>query len=278
MDYSRSISVNNPGCVLIMVDQSGSMDELSFTAAPGANGAVSPRRSRAQVAAAAANELLYELMEACQAGSMIKDRFMVGVIGYGAEICVVCLGMISSVAEQAVRVAQSWVTFDDGAGGNIEMEVSLPVWVEPAARNGSPMAQAFAEVRRVLSNRWLAEHPDSFPPMVINITDGEPDDADAVRMEAARLRELQTGDGNVLLFNCYIPRKPVLDLVFPWALEQVPGEEARFLYQISSPLPPSMCQEAEKLGIMLSPGARGFMMEHSPRFLPRLLRTASQGL
>jgi hypothetical protein len=200
------------------------------------------------------------------------------VIGYGAGVRTICSGMISVLAEQVVRVERSRVLVDDGTGNTVELEMSLPIWVEPAARNGSPMAEAFAEVRRVISSGWLTRHPDSFPPMVINITDGEPDDADAVRVEAARLRELENSDGNVLLFNCYIPRRKVLDLVFPWALEQVPGEEARFLFQISSPLPASICQEAAKIGMSLRPGSRGFMMEHSPRFLPHLLSIASDML
>ena len=54
---------------------------------------------------------------------------------------------------------------------------------------------------------WVKEHKFSYPPVVINITDGESTDGDPLE-DAQVLRELSTQDGNVLLFNCHISGSP----------------------------------------------------------------------
>jgi Mg-chelatase subunit ChlD len=49
--------------------------------------------------------------------------------------------------------------------------------MEPVARNGTPMCRALSYAGQLVS-RWLAEHPGCFPPIVLNLTDGEANDGD----------------------------------------------------------------------------------------------------
>jgi hypothetical protein len=65
----------------------------------------------------------------------------------------------------------------------------------PATLNqvaNSPAAPLF-QAKSILEN-WLSQHPDCFPPIVINITDGDPTNA------ADEIRKLKNSDGEVLLF------------------------------------------------------------------------------
>lgn len=275
MNYNRTIDSQHPGCVLIMVDQAASMEEPSFS-----NLLRTPLRgeltSRAHVAAAAADDVIYELGSQCQSGLRTRDWFMVGVVGYGnGGVRPICGGMISSLMQQPRQWKQIRRAYPDGAGNLIYLEERQPVWVEPVASGKNLMAEAFAQIRGMISSRWLPLHADSFPPIVINITDGGAEDQTAARAEASRLMELKTSNGNVLLFNCCIARQLTPAVVFPSSAEELPSEEARFLFQISSELPPMLRYQASLSGLHPQPGARGFLVEYSPTVLCGLVSLAS---
>ena len=46
-----------------------------------------------------------------------------------------------------------------------------------------------------LIRAWIAENPDNFPPIVINITDGEPNNSAQAETAAQGLLDLTTTDG-----------------------------------------------------------------------------------
>ena len=51
--------------------------------------------------------------------------------------------------------------------------------------------------------KWIGQHPDSYPPIVIIICDGWATDGEP-QQEAQRIRGLRTSDGNVLLFTIHL--------------------------------------------------------------------------
>ena len=109
---------------------------------------------------------------------------------------------ISEVADNPLRVETRTRKEDDGAGGLIERSVRFPVWLEPTANGNTPMNAAFAETHQAVK-AWTELYPLSYPPAVINISDGEPTDGDPTR-GAEAIRSLGTNDGGVLLFNIHI--------------------------------------------------------------------------
>lgn len=267
MAHKNKIGADNPGVIVILLDQSLSMRD------PFAKG-----QSKADAAALAVNRLIYEIQEASQQGDKIRPRCMVGVIGYGPRVGPVASGMIDEMAANPLRWQQLIKKEVDGAGGLVDVAYNMPIWVEPTADNGTPMAEAFAEAHKVLSNGWLPSHPDSFPPIVINITDGEPNDESAARAAAQRLTGLQTSDGNLILFNAHISGNGGHETVLPSTDGGLPDKYARFLFDISSPLPDSLVAEAEKVGFAPQPGARGFVFNAGPESLIKLLTFGSSGL
>jgi hypothetical protein len=268
MAYDKKIGTDNPGVIVLLIDQSASMSD-----------AASDGKPKADHAALAVNRVIYEIQEASQAGSTIKPRCMVGIVGYGAQVGAVASGMIDQLAANPRRVEKLKRKVDDGAGGLVEVDFNMPIWVDPAADNGTPMAEAFAEAIRVISNGWIPSHPDSFPPIVINITDGEPNDATTAAAEARRLMGLQTSDGNVLLFNVHISsNRHTGETALPSSSAGLADNYARFLFDISSPLPDALLAEAEKVGFAPDPGARGFIFNATPESLIKLLTFGSSGL
>ena len=100
----------------------------------------------------------------------------------------------------------------DGAGGLVETKVKFPVWFDPVAENGTPMREAI-ELARDILRLWIVEHRRSYPPIVINITDGEPNDDPTEA--AGKLMALETEDGNVLLYNLHLSELAASPLLFP---------------------------------------------------------------
>ena len=121
------------------------------------------------------------------------------------------------------------------------------------------MCQALGQGERVLQ-QWLAQHPSSFPPVVIHITDGESTDGDP--SQAMReLTSLSTSDGNILLFNLHLSSNPgAVSTAFPDSASQLPDQFARTLFEGGSLLTPFMRTVAAEHGFQLGEGAKCFVL------------------
>jgi hypothetical protein len=257
MPYQAEISRANPSCFLFLIDQSGSMED------PFA-GSDSKRR-KADLLADAINRLLQNLVIKCAKEDGIRDYFSVGVIGYGDKVGPALAGQlagreiapISDIGNMPARIEERKKKVEDGAGGLIEQTIRFPIWFDPVCHGATPMCQAFTLAHDVLA-RWLAQHPDSFPPIVINITDGEATDGDP-SSAADALRKLATSDGNVLLFNVQLSAMEAAPIEFPAQPDQLPDKHARLMFELSSALTPYMRAVAQQEGYSVGEGSRGFV-------------------
>ena len=262
MAYRQQISSDNPGCIIILVDQSMGGSYGSGT------------EKKKDVVARAVNRVIDELVISCAVGEEIRDRCHVSVIGYSDEVNWIVEGMISEVAESLIRLETIKRIVPDGVGGVIEMEVQMPIWLEPKRGFGTPMDEAFEHAYDIAQERCKV-HPDSLPPIVINITDGAPSNPEATHDAAKRVMELDTTDGNVLVVNIHIPDwDGARSVIFPHSTNQLEGDPyANFLFNISSVLPESLVDEFD-----LRSNARYFGYNVSETDLIRLLNFASVGL
>ena len=96
----------------------------------------------------------------------------------------------------------------------------------------------------MLAGAWCAvpRNRDSFPPIVLNITDGEASDAtpQTLLAEAGSIKSVATRDGNVLLFNIHLAGSGTQTSAqcFPSNREELPCiRYADLLYDMSSELP-----------------------------------------
>src|SRR4051812_17564411 len=189
MAYDRRLDRNHPGCMLFLIDQSYSMSEKF---------ALHPERDKASALCDAVNSLLYELVLRC-----IKDPkegprhyYDVGVIGYGERVEPAFGGAlagqqlvsIADIANHPLRVEDRVKNLPNGQ----TTRSKFPVWFEPKAVNGTPMGEAVNVAGSILAP-WVSSHADSFPPIVINISDGAASDGDP-RTWAKRLQGLATQD------------------------------------------------------------------------------------
>jgi hypothetical protein len=255
--YSAEISRANPTCIAILLDQSRSMEDRI-----GGDGGA---QSKDDVVADAINRLLQELAIKCAKEEGVRDYFYISVIGYGRSVGPALAGALagrdivplSEVAETPARLEDRIKKIPDGAGGLVDQPVKFPIWVDPVALGGTPMSQALAQAQSIVS-AWLKEHPECFPPVVLNLTDGESTDGDPTG-PARALRDLASTDGNVLLFNLHVSSDASPAVSFPDSEAVLPNQYARTLFSMSSVLPVHMRAYALQQGYAVSGDTRGFV-------------------
>ena len=258
MPYSAEVSRRNPTCFLFMIDQSGSMSDPC----PGFE-----NRSKAEYVADVVNRIFQNLILRCAKADGIRDYFHIGVLGYGAQVGRALGGElaryrddlvpISVIANHPIRVEERVRRSPDGAGGYYEEPVKFPIYLEPVANGSTPMTEAMRQTYYIVE-RFCQEHPDSFPPVVLNLTDGEPTDGNP-EQDAQSIRELSTRDGQVLLFNLHISSSNAKPIQYPVSEAGLPDDAARMLYRMSSVMPPMFVAAAQERKLPAREGSRGYV-------------------
>ena len=195
MPYSAEISRTAPTAFLFLLDQSASMQD----AFGGAEQRGDAAPSKARVLADVVNRLLQNLILRCAKEDGVRDYFHVGVIGYGDRVQPLVqpgegeetpgdLIPISHLADRPLRLEERLKKTRGPEGEEVEQRAKVPVWFDPHAKNGTPMCQAL-DLAAAMLRRWIDAHPHAFPPVVLNVTDGEATDGDPLRY-AQQLRSL----------------------------------------------------------------------------------------
>ena len=255
MPYITEISRSTPTALLFIVDQSGSMEDK-----------MSSGRSKAQFVADVLNRTLATLITRCTKSEGTRNYFDIGVIGYGGDSAYngfqgalesSILHPISSIEASPLHIEERNKKMDDGAGGIVEQAVKFPVWFEPRASGGTPMCQAITKAAEEIVV-WCDSHPDCFPPTVLHITDGESTDGDPEKL-AEQLRQIQTNDGAVLMFNLHVSTSGANPIEFPASETGLPDVFSKRLFRMSSHLPERLIRYAQDKGFNVGIESRGFI-------------------
>lgn len=239
--YTQEITGKHRTAFVIAVDQSLSMTETGIR---GYGRTV----SKAEAVARAVNELVSELENRAVRGDTVRNYFDVAVIGYGnggvEPLLDPCRWMVPVSELRLHEPPRCCYTVERRLrdGKTVVGEEAADGWISPRAEGCTPMFEAFWTIRNIL-REWCAEpcHAESFPPVVINITDGEASDCDPdeLRAAACEIRRLGTRDGNVLMMNIHITvREDACALLFPTRGEAAAGDRyACLLAECSSTMP-----------------------------------------
>lgn len=259
MAYQAEISRSNPTCFIFLVDQSSSMAD-PIMGVPG-------NSRKAEFVADALNKILQTLVVTASRDVEVRRYFQIGAIGYGSEVNFLFQGnlfgkdlvWIDEVYQNPIRIEERLKKEYDGAGGVIEVKTKFPIWIDPIANGQTHMCGALDKARQILEV-WTAEHPYSFPPTVINLTDGEANDGDPLPIAEA-IKKLSTQDGNVILMSLHTSsNENFQQSFFPNTIEGLPDEPSRKMFDMSSPLTDGMRNVAEQLHqVSLPSGSKGFV-------------------
>jgi hypothetical protein len=240
--YTAPITRLHPAAFVVLIDRSGSMSEaITFM------GQAMPK---SQAVAIVANSFIDELVYRAHRSGEIYDYYDVAVLGYSGD------GVESLLAPKGQFTRPSRLVLTDVRREKLSQERLLPngravvavieqnMWIEPKATGATPMRAALNESLELLEKWCKAKNNrESYPPTVLNITDGEASDGseDDIREIATRIRAVGTADGNTLLINIHLGRmEKGVSVAFPTSPDQLSAHRyARLLWDISSEMPPA---------------------------------------
>lgn len=279
MKYQKQWGSSHPGCIIFLLDQSGSM-EGQFSGSQIGSG-----RRKIDMVSTVLNNLLNELITTNTVGEVVKPRADIAVLAYGNGVYSALSGelkkkdfvSLETLKDNPLRIEQRKRQDVDEADSIVTINVNFPIWVDPQITGGTPMCAALRRARD-LATQWVVAHPDNYPPVVIHVTDGDSGDGDPTQ-SAKELRDIRTSDGNVLLFNCHITDINIAPVEFISNSNEAPSDRsAQLMFSISSEIPESACKNiASRSGKVLPEGARGFIFNGDANSVKQMFTFATVG-
>lgn len=272
---SKQWSSATPGYIIFLVDQSGSM----------AN-SYAEGKTRAEFTALVINRTINELINTNLAGEKVKDRVFISIIGYGGSsnlaVDDIRSDYLSSFADSPLRIENIKKKVSDGAGGLIEIDEQMPIFIEPIANGLTPMSDALSFAKELIE-AWLQKKPDNPAPIIINISDGLPytgtsvDDAMNKAISVSKeIMAINSADGNPLIFNSHIGDGEA-PCGFEESKSELSDDQAKFLFEISSKVPESYKQAAIKQDFKVKAESRGFVSNAEPESFIKFINFGSSG-
>mgnify|MGYP002517554427 CR=1 FL=1 len=172
--------------------------------------------TKAEAVAIVCNILIEELMIRATRLNEVRNYYDIGIVRYSGEGVEDVLPMSQNGLTPIVTLAKLrpepqpiYIDQFDDKGYCKTVKFLLPQWVTPLAIGTTPLHEALCHIYSI-ANSWCTkpENRDSFPPIIINITDGEGSDGrtyDYLKI-ADNIKALKTDDGNVLFINIHLSK------------------------------------------------------------------------
>lgn len=239
--HTNPITRLHPTAFVLLIDQSGSMKERIVYA--GAE--MTKSRAVTFIVSSFIDELLYRARR--EGGT--RDYYDIAAVGYSGD------GVCSLVSPSGEFTTPSRLAASNVRREKVSRERMLPsgrsvvavtehnIRIPEKAVGITPMCGALDNAHSLVE-WWCRQkrNRNSYPPTVINITDGEASDGNGekVRAAAALIRSTGTSDGNTVLMNIHLARRgeDAVPVLFPSSAGELPGVRyARLLWDISSEMP-----------------------------------------
>ena len=252
--YERPFSSANPGCLIILLDQSATRGVREATAIS------------IQV-----NKMLGDLGIHCLkydgTEMYVSPRFLVGLYGYsGAGINWAAPELNPTQHQGLVSIAKlsDIQTFEFDEDGS-----SYPIVVPEQAFGSAPIVQALEKAREIAASFALS-HPNSFPPFVLNITAGDFGDLDERDFLSACLdiTKVSTAQGATLVAHSKVSSQSETTAFFPTSPEGLDAS-SNLLFRASSVIPEPPFRNLKSWGFELGNYPRLFTHNMSLEWLPK---------
>ena len=240
--YNQEITRKHRAAFVLLLDRSTSMQQMVRFGQMVA--------SKSEVVAYTANALITELLDRCRRSDGIRNYYDIAVIGYCNDRVESLLtdNGFTSIKELSEKIPEATsIAFESmhEDGSRILTHHRQHRWIEPLAEGNTPMYEALHQARNLVEE-WCEQpqNQDSFPPIVINITDGEPTDCtDNDLLDVCTLiKRTATADGNTLPINIHLCTDHSLpSVIFPMPEELThAGHKVRLLADCSSTMPEAL--------------------------------------
>lgn len=287
--YSQTFSRQYPGLFVILLDQSDSMSERLEESG----------QSKALVVTSHVNSIINKMIEYAQVEELSgkrKNYAYISILGYNDEVYpLLAIDYAPVSLPNLDEMVKGYNTVDrkllDASGKVVShLRQKQKFWIEPRAGGTTEMVRAFEEAEEIVKD-WLNSSPEyisselgferpriqCFPPIIINITDGNYNGEGDPESVAERIRRIGTEDGNVLIYNCHFTHKRMQPCLFPRDVAEVRqrtnSKQAEYMFHMSSEIPKTLLEKARRVMQMpIEQGARCFVYNANPDILLKFLR------
>ena len=285
--YDKKVTSHEPTLLILLLDQSVSMSETMTETEQG------EVYSIAKIAKIISDTFLYTAFRQCVRGNESKAYIDLAVIGYGNGTHSALPKIPLEQFPFSVKKLEDafFAKNDSDPDDNSVIPKPRLEWIEERADGLTPMLAAFTKARAIVE-KWLPDHQTSFPPVIINISDGMPtDDHDFIEIlqqsssgysfhlgdlsqtplmiQSKAIRELGTNNGKCLVMNCHISPMKLMTLEYPSSSAEAEEVDpfAKFMFEMSSVIPEPLFEYGKRpldveppgLGMKLEPNARFFI-------------------
>ena len=279
--YDKQITSAEPGLMILLIDQSMSMSTTMAETEQGESYTI------AKVAKIISDTKLYDALRKCMRGDVFKPYIDLAVIGYGVGIHSALPKIpLEQFPFSVTKLEDAYIAKNDSDTDDNSMIPKPKLeWIEERADGQmTPTLAAFTKAREIIE-KWLPDHQTSFPPIVINMSDGLPNDdpvfnqmcQEAAEQGIPRLGDLsQTGlitqskaiqgmgteDGKCLVGNIQLDVVATHSLQYPSSIDEAENIDplTKFMFEMSSVIPDSLREYAKGRGIDLEPGAHFYTL------------------
>ena len=268
--YDQKITRHNPALIIILIDQSSSMSDLLFTSD-------GKSFSIAKIAKYICDKYLYEAFRTCNAGNEVRPYIDLAIIGYGTSIrsAMPKIG-IEELPFSVTKLSETWIKKNDSESSGNEYELPRYEWVEEVSNGTTSMLAALTKTKEIIE-KWTSNHHNSFPPIVINITDGMPTDdinlkqryenadslGDLTTLDifsmSRQIQKLGTKNGNVLFCNAHVSNTNLTQILYPMSTSNIDNPFAELMFEMSSQIPNELILVGIEMGLPISEGSRFFI-------------------
>jgi uncharacterized protein YegL len=264
MAYNLGWGSNHPGCLVYLIDMSGSMSQ----------------NSRMEYVTETVKEVSEYLVSMCEKGGTLLNRFHIKIFGYNTDVFKLFDGSVvdldAKLEEAYVKNVSLFDTFDN-------KDKVKPQWQTYTAKAFRKVAEETKEwVKRQQNNQIPVPAP-----IIIHVTDGHPEEKERVEalaisdaLSAAQdIKSIAVPDGNALLFNIHITDIAGKTLRFPSVSPNGNDKDAarlRFLFDASSEMTDMFVARANAFKLNAQSRSR-FMVsnEHDRNILAKLIAFGS---
>lgn len=238
--YSKPISSVCPSAIFFLISQNDHARRILDI-----NG---EKKSKGQILCDIINETLYNLV-LNNKDKQYNSKYDISVIGYH-DYSYICFPKSSGyymnmnkLLDNAKGIRKIRKVVKTRKGTKL-LERDVPVWIEPRNCGNSNLSGALKFCYKIVK-QWTEKNPNSFPPIVIHITDTGYNDEDHshVISLANEIKTLSTNDGNTIFINLIFEELDFLSYsIFPSKESEKDRENAfidSYCY-ISSYLPQTM--------------------------------------
>jgi hypothetical protein len=135
------------------------------------------------------------------------------------------------------------------------------------------------EFAKKLAESWMSKKTDNPAPVIINISDGLPcpDEEKQKSVTVAKeIMALSCNDGNPIIFNAHIGNGHA-KCICSESESELPDEQAKFLFSISSKIPDSYRDAAQKQSLDVKANSKGFVSNADPETFIKFINFGSSG-